>query len=112
MSKFKDEYGNDSAQKIIDYYPHRIPVIVKLSKDFSKKYMLEKSKYIVPDDLSLGQFVYIIRRKIKLEAEKAVFVYINNKLINNANNIQTIYADHKNLDGFLYIDLALESTFG
>lgn len=112
MSKFKNEYGEDDPQKIIENYPDRVPVIITLSKDFSKNYVLDKSKYIVPNDLALGQLVYMLRKKLKLEAEKAVFVYINNKLIENTETMKAIYDKHKHTNGFLYIELALESTFG
>jgi len=34
----------------------------------------------VPADLTVGQFVYVIRKRIKLAPEKAIFVFINNFL--------------------------------
>jgi GABA(A) receptor-associated protein len=30
--------------------------------------------------LSVGQFVYVVRKRIKLSAEKAIFVFIDNTL--------------------------------
>jgi GABA(A) receptor-associated protein len=37
-------------------------------------------RYLVPADLSVGQFVYVVRKRIKLSAEKAIFVFIDNTL--------------------------------
>ena len=37
-------------------------------------------RYLVPADLTVGQFVYVIRKRIKLPPEKAIFVFINNYL--------------------------------
>jgi hypothetical protein len=37
-------------------------------------------RYLVPADLSVGQFVYVVRKRIKLSAEKAIFVFIENTL--------------------------------
>lgn len=37
-------------------------------------------RYLVPADLSVGQFVYVVRKRIKLSAEKAIFVFVKNTL--------------------------------
>lgn len=37
-------------------------------------------RYLVPADLTVGQFVYVIRKRIKLSPEKAIFIFIDNKL--------------------------------
>ena len=34
---------------------------------------IDKQKYLVPADLTIGQFVYVIRKRIKLSAERAFF---------------------------------------
>ena len=34
----------------------------------------------MPADLTVGQFVYVIRKRIKLSPEKAIFIFINNVL--------------------------------
>jgi GABA(A) receptor-associated protein len=34
----------------------------------------------VPADLTVGQFVYVIRKRIKLSPERAIFIFIDNKL--------------------------------
>ena len=38
---------------------------------------IDKKKYLVPGDLTVGQFVYVIRKRIKLEHEKTLFIFIN-----------------------------------
>lgn len=37
-------------------------------------------RYLVPGDLTVGQFVYVIRKRIKLTPEKAIFIFVNNVL--------------------------------
>ena len=34
----------------------------------------------MPSDLTVGQFVYVIRKRIKLSPERAIFIFIDNKL--------------------------------
>lgn len=37
-------------------------------------------RYLVPSDLTVGQFVYVIRKRIKLSPEKAIFIFVKNVL--------------------------------
>lgn len=32
----------------------------------------------MPADLSVGQFTYVIRKRIRLPPEKAIFIFVNN----------------------------------
>lgn len=73
---------------------------------------LDKKKYLVPADLTVGQFVYVIRKRIKLSPEKAIFVFVNNVLPPTAALMSSIYDEHKDDDGFLYIAYSGENTFG
>ena len=73
---------------------------------------IDKHKYLVPNDISVGQFVYIIRKRVKLTPEKAIFIFINDVLPPTSTLMGDIYNEHKNEDGFLYITYAGENTFG
>jgi hypothetical protein len=35
----------------------------------------------VPQDLTVGQFVYVIRKRIKIRPEKAVYVFIDSMCV-------------------------------
>ncbi len=37
-------------------------------------------RYLVPADLTVSQFVYVIRKCIKLSSEKAIFIFVKNVL--------------------------------
>jgi len=99
------------AQRIREKYPDRIPVIVEKAEksDISD---IDKKKYLVPADLTVGQFVYVIRKRIKLSPEKAIFIFVNNVLPPTAALMSAIYEEHKDDDGFLYISYSGENTFG
>ncbi|KLT45335.1 light chain 3 [Cutaneotrichosporon oleaginosum] len=115
-SKFKDEHPFDKrkaeAERIRQKYSDRIPVICeKVEK--SDIPTIDKKKYLVPADLTVGQFVYVIRRKrIKLSPEKAIFIFVDDILPPTAALMSAIYEEHKDEDGFLYIMYASENTFG
>lgn len=99
------------AQRIREKYPDRIPVIVEKAEK-SDIPDIDKKKYLVPADLTVGQFVYVIRKRIKLSPEKAIFIFVNNVLPPTAALMSSIYDEHKEDDGFLYILFSGENTFG
>ncbi|TQD70429.1 hypothetical protein C1H46_044034 [Malus baccata] len=82
-SSFKLEHTLErrqaEASRIREKYPDRIPVIVEKAAR-SDIPDIDKKKYLVPADLNVGQFVYVVRKRIKLGAEKAIFIFVNNAL--------------------------------
>jgi len=88
-----------------------VPVIVERAEK-SDAPTLDKKKYLVPADLTVGQFVYVIRKRIKLSAEKAIFIFVNNVLPPTAALMSAVYEEHKDEDGFLYVTYSGENTFG
>jgi len=114
-SEFKNQHTFEKrkaeAQRIRAKYPDRIPVIAEKASE-SDIPDIDKKKYLVPADLSVGQFVYVIRKRIKLKPEKAIFIFVNNTLPPTASLMSQIYKEHKDEDGFLYVTYSGESTFG
>eukprot|EP00193_Tetraselmis_chui_P002587 CAMPEP_0177760326 /NCGR_PEP_ID=MMETSP0491_2-20121128/5209_1 /TAXON_ID=63592 /ORGANISM="Tetraselmis chuii, Strain PLY429" /LENGTH=122 /DNA_ID=CAMNT_0019276221 /DNA_START=472 /DNA_END=840 /DNA_ORIENTATION=+ len=112
---FKEEHPLEKRQseaaRIRDKYPERVPVIVEKAEK-SDIPDIDKKKYLVPADLTVGQFVYVIRKRIKLSPEKAIFIFVRNVLPPTAALMSSIYEDHKDDDGFLYITYSGENTFG
>jgi GABA(A) receptor-associated protein len=72
---------------------------------------IDKKKYLVPADLTVGQFVYVIRKRIKLSPEKAIFIFVDEVLPPTAALMSSIYEEHKDEDGFLYITYVARSLW-
>jgi GABA(A) receptor-associated protein len=101
------------SQRILSKYPDRIPVICEIGTDYRTQISLDKNKYLVPGDLTVGNFIYVIRKRIRLTPEKALYIFTEKgSLPPTANLLSTLYRDNKNTDGFLYLIVSLESTFG
>ena len=100
------------SQLILEKYPDRVPIIIQPSASDRDSYPIDKSKYITPKDLTLIQLQQIIRKRIKFPAEKALFMFINNRIYPITSVIGPLYDQHKNKDGFLYVTYCQESTFG
>lgn len=67
---------------------------------------------MVPADLTVGQFVYVIRKRIKLAPEKAIFIFVDEVLPPTAALMSSIYEEHKDEDEFLYITYVLSLGIG
>jgi GABA(A) receptor-associated protein len=100
------------SQFILEKYPDRVPLIIQPSKNDRDTYPIDKSKYITPRDLTLLQLQQIIRRRVRFPAEKALFMFINNKIYPITSVIGQVYDNNKDSDGFLYITYCQENTFG
>jgi len=113
--KFKEENTFDQrardSRKIRDKYPERIPVIVERAAN-SNIADIDKHKFLVPGDISMAQFMWIIRKRIHLPAERALFVFIGKTIPQSSANMGAIYEEHCDEDGFLYIAYSGENTFG
>jgi GABA(A) receptor-associated protein len=100
------------ANKILAKYPDRIPVFVQ--KDIKSNIPdIDKFKYLVPLDLTMGQFVYVIRKRlVNFGPEKAIFVFANNSIPPTSMLMSNVYDKFKSKDGYLRIIYSAENTFG
>ena len=111
---FKDKYSFDKrlneSTNIVIKYPERIPIIVeRFNRSLPE---IDRKKYLAPCDLSVGNFMYVIRKRIKLQPEKSLFLFFNGKILPVNTLLGSAYDKHKDDDGFLYIKYCEESTFG
>lgn len=114
--KFKTENSDKDriaeSKRICTKYKDRVPVIVEVYDKHKDRLTLDKSKFLVPFDLTVGQFMYVIRKRIKLKEDEAIFIFINDLLAPTSQCMGSVYKEHKDKDGFLYSMISLESTFG
>ena len=115
MFKFKKENSEEKriseSDRILKKYPNRIPVIVEKDPR-SKLNDIDKNKFLVPNDMNFSQFIYVIRKRIKLLPEEALFLFVNGQIATNGSSMNEIYQTHKDKDGFIYITYTSENTFG
>ena len=116
--KFKEQNPEASrrrqeSSKIREKYPDRVPIICE--KDPSSKIGdIDKNKYLVPNDLTVSQFSFIIRKRLALQKSSALFLLVNGKYsIQGEVTLSEIYEKYKDSeDGFLYIIYAAEVVYG
>jgi len=113
--KFREENNleqrKSEAEKIRNKYPDRIPVVVERVPN-SQIPEIDKRKFLGPNDISVAQFMWIIRKRIQLPSEKAIFLFVNKTIPQSSSTMGQIYTNFKDEDGFLYIAYSGENTFG
>ena len=106
--------SREEFNRISIKYPDRIPIFVTKSVYASSTLPgIDKNKYLAPKDLTLGQFQYVIRKRLKLAPDKALFFFIDGMIFCTSELLIDIYEKaHDKDDGFLHVMYSGESTFG
>jgi GABA(A) receptor-associated protein len=101
------------ADKIMSKYPDRIPVLVAKNMNSVNTPDIDKHKYLVPIDLTIGQFMYVIRKRLKLSPDKGLFLFVDGGVACTSELVSTVYyRSHDPEDGFLHVVYSGESVFG
>ncbi len=100
------------STKLLYKYQDRIPVIIEKTEHIT----LPNYKYLIPKNLSVNEFMCIIRTKINITDKQAIFTFVKSgngySLIPMNETIENVYSIHKAEDNFLYIKFGIENTFG
>jgi GABA(A) receptor-associated protein len=117
FSSFKNEFRFEDrlteAKRVLSKYPDRIPIICERSSIASHDCpLIDKKKYLVPITYTVGEFLFVIRKRLKLPAEKAIFLFVNGIIPSTSSLIGEIYQRHKDIDCYLYMSYSQENTFG
>ena len=100
------------SNRIFEKFPGRIPIIVERASKTTSVPLLDKNKFLVPGDLTLGQFSFVIRKRMTLSPDQSLFLFVANILPTTGDLMRELYGRYREEDGFLYIKYCGESTFG
>ena len=90
--KFTLEERKKQSKMIMEKYPKRIPVICDVSKQLPD---LDKHKYLIPDDLKSETFMFLIRKRMNLSPETALYFFVNEKVMYSSCLMVQIYNKYK-----------------
>ena len=114
---FKNEHSFEERHKectrIKSKYTDRLPIICQRIKNANESCpIIDKKKYLIPNDLTLGQFIYVIRKRCNLNESQSLYFTVNGSIYSSGRLLREIYNEHKDDDGFLYMYYNTENTFG
>lgn len=95
-------------------YPEKLPILVFPIDFVSKNEVpkLPKNKFLVRGEITLSEFMFVIKKHLLLKPCDAVFIFINNKIPVSTKSINELYNSEAENDGILYIQYSMENTFG
>lgn len=91
-------------------FPDRVPIIVERRKPTIPE--IDKHKFMVPLEMTAAQFIFVIRKRLQMKAESALFLFCNQTMLSGSMCISHICSNNLDADGFLYVLYDLENTFG
>lgn len=69
--------------------------------------------FALPPHVTVASLLSMIRLRLKLSSEQALFVFVNGLLVPLSAELGSLFSEHKDEeDGWLYVTYAGENTFG
>lgn len=102
------------SKRIIEKYPDRRPIVCERFEKSSKNTPeLDKTKFLVYEDMTMGQFCFVIRKRMSMNSDQSLYLFMkNNTMVPISSTVKEVYDSFADEDGFLYIHYSLENTFG
>jgi len=99
-----------TSNEILNIHPGKVPIIIITPK--GTPLIFNKTKFIVPRDLTISQFHCILKKYTSVSSADSIILFVNNTLPMVSDTVGSIYDSEKDPDGFLNIIAQKENTFG
>ena len=118
-SSHKEEFTKkerlQQSSKLKEDNKGKIPVICNKDPNCKLKSLL-KTKYLFSTEITIDKFLKLIRKKLEMEEDEALFIVANCKsnkyALVGSMSFGEIYDKYKDDDGFLYLIYSSEKIWG
>ena len=119
ITKFKNypfEGRIKKAKEFLLKYKNKVPIIInynfKEDINQSKEKIEQRHKFLLSDEMTLGEFVKLFRTKYTIDPDEGIVCFIKETIPKLDSTMKELYSHYKDDDYFLYIDIKIENTFG
>lgn len=117
LFKFRQDYTQTKRIEVSNAmrkkYPNRVPVIVAPAGSRGNIPTITQEKFIISKDLTIGAFMFQLRKKMTIMSDEAIFLFVGNGIIPPTSaTMGSIDERFHDDDGFLYVQVTIENTFG
>lgn len=107
------QVSNQEVEAIRHRFPNKVPLYVERYVREREVPVLGRNKFLVPQELTMSQFLYIIRTKMKLRESQALYLLVNDKVLaSHSMTMAQAYEQFRHKDGYLHITYAAQQVFG
>ena len=116
--KYIDSLSFDARKKrfnsLLLKFPDKIPVILEKSKVDKYLPKINKSKLLVSHEMTIANIIKLLKSNLKINENISLYIVVANKnvMVSGSQSIDSIYNEHRNDDGFLYLEYCTENVFG
>jgi GABA(A) receptor-associated protein len=113
-SLYNENISQTTINMLLLKYPSKRPFIV-IPTDKNQP-LIDKTKYLVPLEITISEFVYILKKRIIIKQNEAIFIFIQTKnddtiIPKLSERVIDIYEKY-NINGHVIIKYSIENTFG
>merc|ERR1712183_791179 len=103
-----------NASKYLAKYPDKVPIILYSMEQEQKEKLIKQEKYLISGKHNIFVLVKQILTKSCLPADQTLYLYVKHGevMLQNQDQIDTVYNKYKDKDKFLYISYSTIPTLG
>lgn len=99
------------AEMIKKFHSDKVPILIKKASR-SKLKDVTNNKILILKSFNVYKLIMVIKKKIDLNKTEALYLFVDNNLLQAGQTMEEIYDKYAGKDGFLHIEYYEYSTFG